>query len=131
MASPLYNFQKVDDNKIENNKNKFIQEHYNELGFSKRYISLFEKEKMAKNYNINKKDLDELVNKFNDEFIDSTIISILKDFDNVIKCNDFFDDDSREKLKMKYHQRVYDFYDEIDCDKKINEKNIQYVNCMY
>lgn len=126
MSGPLYNFQKVDSNKREENKNKFIQEYYNKLGFSKRYISPFEKEEIARNYNINKKDLEELINKSNKKFIDSISISISKDFDILLKSNEFFDDEFREKLKIDYHQGGYDFYDEIGCEDKINTKNSQY-----
>ena len=124
--NPLYNFQKEDNNKRELNKNKFIEEHYDELGFSKRYISPADEKKFVKKYTINKEDLEELVNEANDKFIESTSISISKDFDHELSVNEFFDDKLCKKLKEKYRQGDYDFYEEIGCDKKINERNIQY-----
>ena len=123
MAGVLYDFQKQGNNKREENKNNFIRDYYDELGFSKKYISPSEKEEIFKNHKINKDDLNDIVYEANEKFIESRKIFILKDFNDVLESNEFFDETFCNELKNKYHQGGYDFYDEIDCDKRINDKN--------
>ena len=119
---PLYAWQQaikeIQDKKLQD----FLNNDFKKKKFRNKYISNSEIKVIAEKYNLDLKDLTEIINEQNQIFIENEKANVLQELNSFLSSQTECID-NKDEIERKYNKDYCNYYEELNMDKKIDVHN--------